>query len=361
MAFTACAITIVASLNFAESKDGFLKSAKILMSQSASTAEAEVDRLINRAFLSAEAVASLPVSVFNVHDTHILEGVLSSNLRNANEIYGVYVGYPDGSFVQAINYIAPDGSRHSSMNSPENAAIGWRIIKPVAGSGDRLETWRFFDSKGIEIHDPENKVKITKYDPRVRPWYIAALKKDQATASDAYVFESLRQPGVTVSTPIQNVPGAVVGVDLPLTALAHMTARIKSGANGTVVIYKDDGAIIAYPDYRKILKNPEAKTSLELANVDMIDDARLKTAKKIFDHTDKSEATFTIGDEDYLAFFKTVAQSNEVNWKFISVAAVSDYTESLYSTLYHTLMITAVIMAFTILCVTALAEWIATP
>ena len=359
--FTALAITVVASLNFMESKDRILAAAKVRMNQSASTAEDEVNRLVDRAFTSSEAIASLPVTVFSLNDTNILEGVLSLSLRNANEIYGVFVGFPDGSFVQAINYITVDGNKYSSLVSPDNAAIGWRIIKPVEGSDERQETWRFFDQHGVEILDTPNKVKIAKYDPRVRPWYISALKKGQTIASDAYVFESLRQPGVTVSTPIHKVPGAVVGVDLPLTALALLSNRIKSGDNGTVAIFKQDGAIIAYPDYSKILKNPEANSNLELSNVDTIDDARLNAAKEIFDQTKEAEASFSIGDEDYIAYIKNVAQKNDVNWKFISVAAVSDFTESLFFGLYRTLFITALILGFTVLCVAALAEWIAAP
>jgi adenylate cyclase len=357
--FTALVITVIASLNFTQSKGRILEAAKVRMNVSASTAEDEVNRLFNRAFTSSEAIASLPVSVFNLSDFNILEGVLTSSLRNANEIYGAFVGFSDGSFVQAINFIAADGSKHSSLVSPDNAAIGWRIIKPIVGSDDRLETWRFFDLQGVEILDFPNKQKIAKYDPRVRPWYISALKKGQTNASDAYVFESLRQPGVTVSTPIHTVPGAVVGVDLPLKALAHLTNRIKSGNNGTVAIFKQDGAIIAYPDYSKILKNAEANSNLELSNVESIDDPRLNAAKLIFDRSKESEASFTIGDENYIAFIKDVAQKNDVTWKFMSVAAVSDFTESLFFD--RTLIITALIMGFAVFCVAVLAEWIAAP
>ena len=56
--FTALVITVIASLNFTQSKGRILEAAKVRMNVSASTAEDEVNRLFNRAFTSSEAIAS---------------------------------------------------------------------------------------------------------------------------------------------------------------------------------------------------------------------------------------------------------------------------------------------------------------
>lgn len=359
--FTTIAISIIASLNFIEGKDRILEAAKQRMDLSVILAESEVDKLINRAYNTSVSVALLPKSVFNPDTPEVLEAVMSASLNNAPEIYGVFVGFQDGSFLQAINLVSPDGSRRNTPNTPENATIGWRIIKPLAGTETRTETWRFFDSNNEEIHDYPNGVKIADYDPGVRNWYINARKEGHTIVSDAYVFASLRKPGITISKPIESVPGAVVGVDLPLTALAQLTKRIRPGKNGVVAIYNESGDIIAYPDAEKIIKNQIDNAQLELAKLSTIDDSRLHAAKAAQESNQLAEVNFSNDGNEYFGVFKQVGLNGYIKWRFVSVAAVSDFTENLITTLYHTLLVSLSILFFAMIVVAGLAGWIATP
>ncbi len=359
--FTAAAISVVASLSFIEGKKRILDSAKQSMNQSVYFAENEVENLVNRAYHTSESISSLPKSIFDLAKPEVLEAVLSSSLSNAPEIYGVFVGFQDGSFIQAINLLTPDGSRRNTPNTPDNAVIGWRLIKYSEESDTRTETWRFFDKNGEEIQDHPNAAKTVDYDPRNRRWYIDALNEKHTVVSDAYVFASLLKPGITISKPIENVPGAVVGVDLPLTDLALLTKRISAGKNGVVAIFNQDGTIVAYPDADKIILKKGTNSHLELANLTSIDDSRLLAAKAALESTHYDEVTFSDNGSEFFGVFKSVSQNHYINWHFISIAAVSDFTDNLFTMLYETLLISLAILFVAIVAVAALAGWIATP
>lgn len=45
-------------------------------------------------------------------------------------------------------------------------------------------------------------VEDSKYDPRVRPWYIGAKKTGKIFWTDPYIFFENDRPGITVAVPV---------------------------------------------------------------------------------------------------------------------------------------------------------------
>lgn len=97
--FTAVTISVVAALNFIGSRDTILENAKSSIAKAAEAAEQGVDRLVGRAVLTADTVAHLPKSIFDWRNPEALLVTLAVNLKSSPEIYGVFVGFPDGAFV----------------------------------------------------------------------------------------------------------------------------------------------------------------------------------------------------------------------------------------------------------------------
>lgn len=360
--FTVFAVSIVAVLNFVESRDTILEVAKVRMGHSADLAQREVDRLIDKSFSTSKSIAALPRSIFQRETPEIVEGVLTTALNDAPEFYGIFVGFPDGSFIQAVKFVDEEGRMRNISDVPKYAVTGWRIIRPLEGTDVRTQTWRYFDVNGDEIDAGErNRPTISRFDPRLRSWYIDAQASGEPSITKAYVFASLRKPGVTISAPIHSYPGATIGVDLPLTSLSHLTNRAAPGENGVVAIYDIDGDMIAHTEHHKIVEYHEKYDSLRLVSADKIKDSRLRTARAIYQKQQEPEISFTVDGKEYIGFFQSLGAESKTLWQIVSIAAVDDFTGKLVTTLYHSLIITGIVLIFAVWGVTALAGWISVP
>ena len=157
----------------------------------------------------------------------------------------LYVGFQrDGAFFQ-VRRLHPDQMRAgaSKETAPPNANFVLRTIDPNTGIIADINT---YIAKWGEIVGVERRPPV--YDPRSRPWYIAARNQTGLSISDAYIFYSTGQPGLTLSHSISTDAGSsigAVGVDISLGALSEFLARQRIGENGIAFII-DNQDIRAY-------------------------------------------------------------------------------------------------------------------
>lgn len=360
--FTAATIFLVATLDYIGSRETILASAKQSMANSIAAAELGVDRLLDRAILSADTIADLPLSIFDWRAPDTMLIALSVALRNSPDIYGVFVGFPDGAFVQAVNLTAPDGSHRDVPGMPKTAATAWRVIGAVDGAKARTQAWRYLDATGAEMSGSgAAAISETTYDPRVRAWFTGAQKYDETTLSKVYVFSSLKRPGITVSKPIRNFAGATVGVDLPLDDLARLMAQLSPGKNGVVAIVDGDGDMVAHPDPEKIVQQTAASDAITLVPVSASDDIRLRTAAALASAQTQTDISFALGGEEFIAFSVPVNAGNTAGWRIVSIAAEADFTGALDAILWRTLEIAIAVLIVAVCGVSLISGWIARP
>jgi adenylate cyclase len=360
--FAALTISIIAERNFFSSREAILKMAKSNIAASAKFAEQGVDRLISRALLGADTIADLPGDIFDWRKPESLLLTLAVSLRASPEIYGVFVGFPDGAFVQALNLIGPDGKRRVVAGIPATAATAWRVIGPALEGRGRAASWWYFDRSGKKILDHSNKdQQLTTYDPRTRSWFKKSQESRKPTVSKAYVFASLKQPGVTISQPLNHRPDISVGVDLSLRDLARLTAQLSPGKDGVVAILDHEGDVVAYPAPEKIIKRGLNTDTIELVAASEIEDPRVRAALLGFQSTHHTHRSFRVNDEEFIAFFRPAAEDSSANWDIVSVAAVSDFTGELMATLQRSLLIAAAVLIFAIIGVAVMAGWVSQP
>jgi len=360
--FTVLSVATVAAVNFVGNRDAILEMAKSEISSSAKGAEEEVNRLITRAFAAAGTISSLPADIFDWRRPDALLSTLTVSLRTSPEIYGVFVGFPDGAFVQAINLVATDGEQRNVPGMPDGTATAWRVIGPTDSGGVRPERWRYFDSQHKEITSTEHPLtKPSTYDPRTRAWFIDAQRAQAAVISDAYVFSSLRQPGVTAAQPLQHFPAATVGIDLSLRDLADLTSRLRPGDNGVVAIIDDAGNVVGYPDPAKILSNDETGTRIKLVPATAIDDPQVRRVVTREASAAGAYTSFKERGRDYIGHFSSTSASGAARWRVVSVGAIDDFTHGLMSTLYHSLIVTGIILIVSVFGVASMAGWITGP
>jgi adenylate cyclase len=361
--FITTSVSLVAFTNYTESRSGILDTARELIAHSAEIAEQSIEQLIGRARIISQATASLPKSFYNHQYPVELQTFLSQALEHDPEIYGVFVGFPNGAFVQAINLIDSNGKHRSFKGVPDHAVRAIRAIGPATGNIPRKQIWRYFDQAGTEVPaDRDHTEALSSYDPRKRPWFASAIENDKTMLSKVYVFSSLKQPGVTISTPVRNLRGAVVGIDLPLTDIAELTKRISPGNNGVVAIVDTDGDMVAYPDPTKIIKHRTDNQALEINNIANIADNRLQAAATKAARSGQTDISFTVDNKDYIAFFKTVGQAAaSSNWQIISIASVDDFTARLVNGLERSILFAAIILLIAVGGIAILANWISAP
>jgi adenylate cyclase len=141
----------------------------------------------------------------------------------------------------------------------DGTLVPQECVRNAAGKIERSD-YRITNGMRQRIHfDPD-----WGYDPRTRPYYIAAKEAGRQTWTETYVFvndPSPDSPGVTCATPVYGADGALLGVisaDFNLEALCGFLKGIPVGREGFAVVVEvlRDGRLqlIAHPDLDILIK-----------------------------------------------------------------------------------------------------------
>jgi signal transduction histidine kinase/CheY-like chemotaxis protein len=148
---------------------------------------------------------------------HLFFAIATGVVSRYRQIGGIYIGFPDGRFLQ-VQDLPLKGEASGSgtevgrlisriIDNPAQDRIGkWGVYDPSA------ETWRPF------VGQRKN------YDPRLRPWYRAAIESGGPVWTDAYVYATSGKLGITYAEPFYKKSGefwGILGVDLTLAALSQ--------------------------------------------------------------------------------------------------------------------------------------------
>ncbi|CAL93248.1 HD domain-containing phosphohydrolase [Azoarcus olearius] len=158
---------------------------------------------------------------------------LFAELRVNPQVYGFYVGFDDGAFLQLVG-VRGNAGVIAALSAP---ASTWFALRSITADGARrVETWRFYDEAA---HELGRRSADAVYLPQSRPWYSAAMQRAGLQATDPYVFQSSGELGVTLSQALAGGQG-VFGADLALGELAAFVgASLGEWPGGVAVL---DGA-----------------------------------------------------------------------------------------------------------------------
>lgn len=128
--------------------------------------------------------------------------------------------------------------------------------------------------------------------------------------TDTYVSAFTNSPTLTISTPIKNQTGQIVGVfaaDISLKSLWDMTERTKIGQAGYVEVVDKAGNLIAHPDKERVLKKEN------IGNIDYI-------AKVTGGATGSVDGVSTTGQDSLIVY----APIEKLNWGVITYRPTSE-------------------------------------
>lgn len=150
---------------------------------------------------------------------------IASNLQSGDESY-LYFGAGDGGFVGLNRH--GDGNFELRLRDAQSPV---RTVFATRGPGDRGQTLR-----------------TDNYDPRTRPWFVAATQKGALTWSAVYIDFTTRALTVTLAKPVRTQQGTqrgVVATDIPLTALTEFVRGLQVSRTGVAFIVERNGTLIA--------------------------------------------------------------------------------------------------------------------
>jgi len=191
------------------------------------------------------------VQTEDISDNSRFSALLAAMLRNNNQLFNLYVGYADGSFVEmdALDR-AGEGGR-ASLGAPERAAFRLVIISR-SGDPARMTSRRFFLS--AELETVAESPGPPDYDPRQRPWYKDASRNDGISLTGPYVFFAPRKHGYTVGLALKQGSTGVVAGDILLDATEELLNREKLTPSGVAFLFDDDNHILAHPRMSQLLQ-----------------------------------------------------------------------------------------------------------
>jgi class 3 adenylate cyclase len=129
----------------------------------------------------------------------------------------------------------------------EKGTIDTKVID--RRNGGQGTTWTRRSSSGVVVSTEE--VPSDGFDPRVRPWYIAAASERKPIWTDTYLNQTLRRPTISYAIPHIGWDGklaTVTSIDIELDDLCTFLSKLTIGASGKAYIIDRSGRVVAFPD-----------------------------------------------------------------------------------------------------------------
>jgi len=264
----------------------------------------------------------------------------------------------------AANFLS--GVVNSDFNAVENRELTWRYMWPFLQSTPAMQSFFLADPQGSYIEvgrsprlttryidrstetpseqllyrdDDYNTVdsatRIPTFDPRMNPWYTITKAAKQNYWTEPYVFSAAQILGVSVTYPVTNPLGdliGVVGVNTPLSSISEFIAKQKVSKNGFAYIVDQNEKIIAYPDLRKLTVKNEKTGEIRSTTLTDLDSEAAIGAYRIHMQTSDLTNDFNVNGEDYIS---SVVPFSPVGgkWKVVTVIPKADLLATVYATI----------------------------
>jgi adenylate cyclase len=346
--------TVLIGLNFRQGRRAAVASA---IREMGIYSERIVDRyrtVFGSAALAVEVASSSEiVRRPEVEDEATLGRFLQELLRSSEYIDGVYVGYPTGAFVHVVN-LKNNPLWRAALLAPDNAAFATRIIS-IDDQGQRLSRWEFLDQDGswLATSDPQP----ANYDPRTRPWYIAALKQPSLISTTPYHMATTDEVGITLARRHSAYGAIVMGADVLLGKIdAFLSTQLITPSSRTFVFDASE-RLIARSDQ---LSEIEARCAENCSSAQSEASLFVERARAMIadiDRRDRGTWVLPINGRDYLFVVSSISSAPILEGgHIVSITPIGDLTAASERLLDEGLMLSALVLAIGILCALLLAK-----
>lgn len=198
--------------------------------------------------------------------------VFRESLKHLSQVDGVHVGYETGAWLQLQRLNTLNQDQRERLKAPPGAEMVVALIRPTASGALPLRR-RFLDRDGGLV----SQVDLWNYgyDARKRFWYQASIAAEETVISSPYLSYSTGAPMVTLSTALHGMVDGVVAMDVRMDNFIEFVASQDIGGAGEIVVFAEDGALLAHRDYQTYLD--KALSRLRQSTLPNVDDIRQGT------------------------------------------------------------------------------------
>jgi adenylate cyclase len=292
---------------------------------------------------SLEVLAGLPaVQSAELRDNATLYSLMASMLRNNPQLFNLYVGYEDGSFLEMDVIDRAGATFRTGLDAPEDAV--YRLFT-ISQGGSQPPRVTFLSENLIPLAEVPGP---TNYDPRQRPWYRDAFKDDGNVLTGPYVFFATGQPGYTLRLPLKEGRRGVVAGDILLDEAGEMLIRQRLGKSGLAFLFNDDDRIIAHPKMAELMSAHPAGNG-ELPRITDVSLPGLSQAIGVWRGGGAAQQFF---DDDagrtYLAAFEKIQTAGDANIRLAVVAPLDEFFSEIISERRRLFIIAMLFVAATV-------------
>jgi adenylate cyclase len=269
---------------------------------------------------------SIPsIQTADIADNPRFTALLAAMLRNNDQLFNLYVGYDDGSFIEMD---AIEGARRETrarLEAPDQAAF--RLVIISRADAVRIKSRRLFLSDKLEtIRELPGPLD---YDPRERPWYRDASRRDGTWLTGPYVFFATGKQGYTVQLALEQGRGGGVAGDLLLDATQELLKREQLTPSAVAFLLDDDDRILAHPKMSEMIGREVSGTLPRLRETDM---AGVLKAIRAWRADGMSDQFFRDpAGRLYAAAFRTILNSGPAKLHVAVVAPVDEFFANILS------------------------------
>ena len=264
---------------------------------------------------------------FGIDKYSQIEALAIQILRTYPQLTAFSIAGTEGEFLMPKKMA--DGSIHTK--SIEISEAGRRV------------TWTRRDKQG-KILKVEESVGDS-YDPRVRPWYLGAVKDKGLYWTDIYIFFTNQSPGVTASMPVFDPDKkllGVLGVDIKLAEVSAYLAGLTIGRHGQALIIDKQGRLVAYPEINRMLKEVEGE--LQPVMLDELGDPVLDRAYNRFQIEGHGSRDLVVDKRRYLNTVSSLKSAVGRDWSIMIIVPEDDFVGFVRENYRTILMMTSVIV-----------------
>jgi adenylate cyclase len=267
-----------------------------------------------------EVLRGIPsIRTEDINNNPRFTALLAAMLRNNDQLFSLYVGYEDGSFIEMDAIQGAGRDTRARLEAPEGTAF--RLLVISRADPAQIKSRRLFLSDKLdtvrELPGPLD------YDPRERPWYKDASRRDGTLLTGPYVFYATAKQGYTVRLALDQGKAGVIAGDLLLDATQQLLKREQLTPSAVAFLFDDDDHILAHPRMSEMMGREVSGTIPRLRETDM---AGVLTAIRAWRATGISEQFFSdpVG-RLYAAAFQTITQSGPADLRVAVVAPVDEF------------------------------------
>ncbi len=165
--------------------------------------------------------------------------VIASELKSLPFINSIFIGYENGDFF-IVAALRTELAR-TILNAPPKTFFAVQAVENRFGK--RISVESFYDANMRLLSGKKRFGDF--FDPRIRPWYANAMKKNGYFFTEPYFFYETQVLGVTISRKSTDL-NSVIGVDISLSSLSQTLDTLSPTPGTRIVIAKPDGSLVAH-------------------------------------------------------------------------------------------------------------------